>query len=185
MWDEDVVEVQHPEKPTKLVGRFRCWKVSESADLFWKWPGAMLIHSMAKDVDAVGAEDALGPLDDNAVFGEAFEEHAEVGFILLLIFACDEDVVEVDEDVLEALSDPIHEALESLSGALQSERHPDKLPQAERRDDRRLGDVSRRHRDLHVSPHQVDFGEDPFPGEAGVEVPHCWDGVSIVFGCAV
>ena len=155
------------------------WKVSESADLFRERLGAVLIYSMTEDVDAVGAEDAFRLLDDEAVFDEMFEEHTEVGFMLRIIHAGNEDVVEVDKDVLEALCDPVHEALEGLSGALQPKGHPDE------RDDCRLGNVCGGHRDLHISPHQVDFGEDPFPGEVGAEVPHHWDQVSIVFGRTV
>ena len=105
--------------------------------------------------------------------------------MLRIIHAGNEDVVEVDKDILEALCDPVHEALEGLSGALQPKGHPDEFSEAERRDDRRLGDVCGGHRDLHISPHQVDFGEDPFPGKVGVEVPHRRDGVSVILGGTV
>ena len=94
------------EKPTKLIS---CQEVLESVDLFRERPGAVSIHSMAEDVDAVSTEDTLGLFDDETVLGEAFEERTKVGLVFHLVFAGDEDVVEIDKDVLEALRDPIHE----------------------------------------------------------------------------
>ena len=47
------------EKPTKLIGCLWRREVSESADLFRERPGAVSIHSMAEDVDAVGSEDTF------------------------------------------------------------------------------------------------------------------------------
>ena len=77
--------------------------------------------------------------------------------MLVLVLTGDENVVDVDENALETLRHAAHETLERLSGAFESEWHPDELPETEWSNDGGLGDVRLHHRNLHVTMHEIDL----------------------------
>merc|ERR1712015_154328 len=168
--NETMVIVQHSEETLEGfdVGRRR--KVADRADFFLQRRDAVSVDPVAEEVDGFGAENALRFLDDESVFVEALEESSEIVLVIGGRFAGDKDVVHVDEDVPQSLGDSIHESLERLRGAAQSERHAQEFPQAERSDDGRLRNVAFRHGNLMISAHQVYFGEDFLPCELRCEV---------------
>ena len=93
--------------------------------------------------------------------------------------AGDQDVVDVDESEIQASEDLVHEPLERLCRILKAERHAEKLPQTERGDDGRLGDVVCVHWDLVVATNQINLREDPCPCQVGREVLYMWDWVAV------
>ena len=74
--------------------------------------------------------------------------------------AGDQDVVDVDESEIQASEDLVHEPLERLCRILKAERHAEELPQTERGDDGRLGDVVCVHWDLVVATNQINLREE-------------------------
>ena len=97
----------------------------------------------------------------------------------------DEDVVQVNEREGNVPEDAVHETLEGLGGVLESEGHPYELSEAKRCDDGRLGNGVRCHRDVMISTHEVDLGEDGRPSEVDVEILDVGQRIAIVDGRVV
>merc|ERR1712015_199842 len=178
--DETMIIVYHSEETLDGfdVGRRR--KVADGADFFLQRRDAVSVDPVAEEVDGIDAEDALCFLDDESVFVEALEESSEVVLVIGDRFAGYEDVVHVDEDVPQALGDSIHEPLERLCGAAQPEWHAQEFPQAEGSDDGSLRNVTFRHGNLVISPHQVHLGENFLPREVRCEVLNSRQRVGVV-----
>ena len=90
--------------------------------------------------------------------------------MLLCSATGDEDVVKVDENEGDVTEDAIHEPLKCLGGILEPKGHAEKLPEPERSDDGRLGDICRSYGNLVVATHQIHLGEDLHACQAAVEV---------------
>ena len=73
--------------------------------------------------------------------------------------AGNQDIIQIHKHPIKAAQNLVHQSLKGLGGVLQAEGHPDELKEAEGRYDRRLLHVFGRHRDLVVSPNQVQDGE--------------------------
>ena len=76
-----------------------------------------------------------------------------------LVAAGNQDVIQVDESARYILEHMVHEPLEHLGTVLHAERHPEIFEQAEPGDDGRLPDVLGVHRDLMISPLEIQTRE--------------------------
>ena len=101
----------------------------------------MLVHPVAQELDDGGGKHGLCWVNLQAVLLKDGEDLPEMLDVLLQAVAGDDDVLQVAEDEGEVLEYSVHEALEGLVGIAEAEGHEEVLEQAERRDDRRLGDV--------------------------------------------
>ena len=112
----------------------------------------------------------LADIDDDAIVHKALENHAKVSEMLLGRGAGNQKVIDIRKTEGQFRQDLINEALESLSGVAESERHTYKLEQAKGRSDSSLANVVGMDRNLVVGPDKVDLGENGGTMEAGGEI---------------
>jgi len=99
--------------------------------------------------------------------------------VCLLVWAGYQDVIQVHKHKVQARQNLVHQPLECLDCIPKSKRHPQKLPQPEGSDDRRLADVAVGDLHLVVPLLEVQLGEHPAPVKAGGEVLDVWDRVLV------
>jgi hypothetical protein len=112
--------------------------------------------------DGVGAELALGSLDEEAVLVENIEDGTHVTKVIGPRGVVDEDVIKEDEDepTEERPQDVVHESLERCRGVAQPKRHDQELVEVVVCAERGLGDVLDAHLDLMVAGAEIQFGEE-------------------------
>ena len=106
-------------------------------------------------------------VDDQAVVFQPPEQRSQISLVCLRILTCHQNVIQVHKHTLEAAAHCVHQALEGLSGVLETKRGAQKLVQAEGGHDCSLFDVFGGHRDLMVASDEVNLGEDDLAMEDG------------------
>jgi hypothetical protein len=96
------------------------------------------------------------------------------------IWARHKDVVEIDEGKGQVAQYGVHEPLECHSCIPQPERHPGELKEAERRDDRRFGNVFRRHWHLEVPLPKIQLAKQLTAVQATCQIRHVRKGVLVL-----
>ena len=112
----------------------------------------------------------LADIDDDAIVHKALENHAKVSEMLLGRGAGNQKVIDIRKTEGQFRQDLINEALESLSGVAESERHAYKLEQTKGRSDSSLANVVGIDRNLVEGPDKVDLGENGGTMEARGEI---------------
>ena len=125
LWDEAVIEVHHSEEPLQLLLRLRQWEVVDGGYPVLEWlDDASGSDLVSQERDGVLTEGALRWVEEHAVGGEPFEDHAEVTEVFLHAGAGDEDVVDIAEDEVESTENVVHEPLECLGAVPEAVGHP-------------------------------------------------------------
>ena len=130
----------------------------------------MLVDPVTEEVEGGLAQDAFAAINDHAVVVQNFENAFEVFQVLFRRFGCHQDIVYVHKRVRYVAQDFVHKTLEILSCVLESKWCAGEKKQAEWSDDACLFNIFVGDRYLMIPFEKVDFTEDLFPGELGVEV---------------
>ena len=98
-FDEPTVVVDHPQKSLQLFDG--CWGLNFAYSFYLTWQGldAMGVADMAQELDGAFTQDALLPVDDEAILFENLEDCFQVFEVFLHGRRRDENVVEINEDV--------------------------------------------------------------------------------------
>ena len=107
--------VYHTQKTLKFL--YRCWlcRLLDCLDALLERGNTVFVDAISQEVETSLAEDAFFPIHDQSVVGEDFENLVQVLEMLLLVFRCHQNIVNVDENMWEVSEDLVHQTLKILS----------------------------------------------------------------------
>ena len=100
---------------------------------------------------------ALGNVDNQTVFLEALEQKSQVVCVSFWVFACYQDVINVNKCKVQTLEDAVHQALKGLCSIFQPKGHSEEFKQTKRCDYGCSGDVLVSDWDLVIASNKVNL----------------------------
>ena len=116
---------------------------------------------------------------------QAVEQGDQVLFVLILVLAGNQDVIEINKEEIQILENRVHKPLKSLRCILQTKRHPEVFEQAKRGDYRRLGYILGVNWDLVITPDKVHLTKDGFSSQIRGKIVDSGYRVLVVSGLAI
>ncbi len=109
---EPPVEIEHPEEAAELLECFGHRKVFNLTDFRWGRAGALIID----EFNLRYAETTFFGLEDYAEISQTFEQNFEMLFVLVCVFASNEDIIQIGKRESGTTEHLVDKTLECLGG---------------------------------------------------------------------
>ena len=129
------VEVDHTEVAAEFAGGAREGDRLESGDAVREGAKARAGYFISEEGHGGEGDLAFLDIDEDSVFGEAYEKLTKVTTMFCGVLGEDEDVIQVAEDEIQSLGNFVEETLEGLTGVSETETHEGEFEEAERGND--------------------------------------------------
>ena len=164
------VEVYEPEKPLKILERGRRGIIADSFDMRGQGGDSRGRDGVTEKRESRLGKNTFGQVDQKTVGFENVKNGGEMGKVRGKIGTGHQNVVEIDKHKGKTTEEMIHEPLESLSSIAEAKRHFGEFKKTERSDNGSFGNIGGGDRNLVITLHQVQFGENRGAMETGGEV---------------
>ena len=183
--EKTAVEVYEPEEPLKILERGRRGIIADSLDMRGQGGDARGRDGVAKKRESGLGENTFGQVDQKTIGFENVKNGGEMGKVRGKIGTGHQNVVEIDKHKRKTTEEMIHEPLESLSSIAEAKRHFGEFKKTERGDNGSFGNIGGGDRNLVITLHQVQFGENCGAMETGGQVVEVGERIAVGDGLEV
>ena len=185
MGKKTAVEVYEPEKPLKILERGRRGIIADSFDMRGQGGDSRGRDGVTEKRESRLGKNTFGQVDQKTVGLEDVKNGGEMGKVRGKIRTGYQNVVEIDKHKRKTTEEMIHEPLESLSSIAEAKRHFGEFKKTERGDDGSFGNIGGGDRNLVITLHQVQFGENCGAMETGGQVVEVGERIAVGDGLEV